>query len=109
MEVVVAYVQQIAPKLIGAPVSVSITNDGPWPFFATYGKGHLILNVGRLGYKWFSERLENMVDINSLVIHELGHHYSGDHLSAEYHDALCRLGSTLAQLALDDPSLFKEA
>jgi hypothetical protein len=109
MEAVVAYVQRIAPKLIGAPVSVGITNDQPWPFLATYGKGHLILNVGRLGYKWFSERLVNMVEINSLIIHELGHHYSEDHLSSEYHDALCLLGSKLAQLALDDPSLFKEA
>jgi hypothetical protein len=49
-----------------------------------------------------------MVKINSLIIHELGHHYSGDHLSAEYHDALCLLGSKLAQLALEESLLFNK-
>ena len=96
MEAVVAYVQRIAPKLVGVPVSVRIANEVTWPVLATYGKGHLTLNVGRLGYKWFTQELENMVEINSLIIHELGHHYSGDHLSSEYHDALCLLGSKLA-------------
>jgi hypothetical protein len=109
MEAVVAYVQRIAPKLIGAPVSVRIANEMTWPPVATYGNGQLTLNVGRLGQKWFSERLENMVKINSLIIHELGHHYSGDHLSDKYHEALCLLGSKLAQLALDDPALFRKA
>ena len=108
MKAVAAYVQRIAPKLIGAPVFVEIANDVTWPFRAAYGKGVLILNAGRLGHGWFSEKLDNIVEINQLIIHELGHHYSGDHLSSDYHDGLCVLGAKLTQLALSDPSLFKE-
>ena len=52
------------------------------------------------------EELENLADINSLLIHELGHHYSGDHLASEYHEAPCLLGSKLTQLALKEPLLF---
>jgi hypothetical protein len=29
-----------------------------------------------------------------------------DHLSSEYHDALCRLGAKMASLALVEPTLF---
>jgi hypothetical protein len=108
MKAVAAYVQRIAPKLIGAPVSVEIANDVTWPFCGTYGKGALILNAGRLGHGWFSEKLDNIAEINQLIIHELGHHYSGDHLSSDYHDGLCVLGAKLTQLALSEPSLFKE-
>ena len=32
-----------------------------------------------------------------------GHQFSGDHLSEEYHEALCRLGSRLKRLALEQP------
>jgi len=32
-------------------------------------------------------------------IHEFGHEYSPDHLSAEYHEALCRIGAKLYSLA----------
>ena len=98
MKAVAAYVQRIAPKLIGAPVFVEIANDVTWPFRAAYGKGVLILNAGRLGHGWFSEKLDNIVEINQLIIHELGHHYSGDHLSSDYHDGLCVLGAKLTQL-----------
>ena len=40
------------------------------------------------------------------LIHEFGHEYSEDHLSSEYHDALCKLGTKMAQLALDEPKCF---
>jgi len=32
--------------------------------------------------------------------------YSGNHLSDEFYDALCRLGGRLTQLALDKPEVF---
>lgn len=106
MNAVVGYIQRIAPRLIAAPVRVVIANDPTWPFRGAYGRGKLILNVGRLGHKWFSGELKSIAEINSLVIHELGHHYSGDHLSSEYHEALCHIGSKLTQLALHEPLLF---
>ena len=34
-----------------------------------------------------------------LLIHEFGHESSGDHLSAQYHEALCRVGAKLFLLA----------
>jgi hypothetical protein len=102
---IVDYVQRLAPKMVGVAVSVKIANEPTWPFRATYGNGDLIFNLNRLGHKWF--RPESLLEINRLVIHELGHHFSGDHLSSEYHDALCLLGAKLSQLALEDPSIFE--
>jgi len=46
------------------------------------------------------------VRLNQLIIHELGHEYAANHLSAEYHDAICRLGAQLTQLALEHPLCF---
>jgi hypothetical protein len=42
-----------------------------------------------------------------LVLHELGHDFSGDHLSRRFHEGLCTLGRRLARLALDRPELFE--
>lgn len=75
-------------------LQITITKDITWPFAAAYGAGHLILNYGRLGKKWFGGP---EVEINKLLIHEYGHHYSSNHLSSEYHDALCDLGARLAE------------
>jgi hypothetical protein len=105
IKAVVAYVRRLAPMLVGATVAVQISVDPGWPFRAAYGSGELILNLKRLGHRWFSA--ESLPEVNRLLIHELGHHFSGDHLSAEYHDALCRLGARLAELALAETSLFR--
>ena len=57
------------------------------------------------------ERLEDVAqrleELNRLLIHEFGHHYSGNHLDSKYHDALCRLGAKLARLAVESPDLFR--
>jgi len=37
----------------------------------------------------------------------MGHQYSGDHLSEEYHEALCRLGAKLKRVALEKPDEFR--
>ncbi|MCC6363174.1 MAG: hypothetical protein IT165_06585 [Bryobacterales bacterium] len=105
IKAVVAYIRRLGPMLVGADVAVRISDDPGWPYLAAYGEGDLTLNFRRLGYKWF--RAESLSEINRLLIHELGHHFSGDHLSAEYHDGLCRLGARLAELALAEPSLFR--
>jgi hypothetical protein len=55
--------------------------------------------------RWFEQGVTEEVD--RLLIHEFGHQYSGDHLSEEYHDALCLLGARLKRLALEKPEALK--
>lgn len=93
----------VASELIGHRISVRVANDFGWPFAGAYGDRSLTVNVGRLGYDWFAS---GPAKINEFLIHELGHEYSCDHLSSEYHDALCRLGGQLSALALRRPELF---
>jgi hypothetical protein len=50
---------------------------------------------------------QGITAVTQLVIHEYGHQYSGDHLSEEYHEGLCRLGARLLQAALDKPEAFQ--
>lgn len=104
MVAVASYAARIGQRLLGASVRVRIANDVSWPFAATYGPGELTLNLGRLGHRWFAAEL---TEINALLIHEFGHHYSGNHLSADYYDALCSLGAKLVALALDEPAVFQ--
>ncbi|HYD60526.1 MAG TPA: ATP-binding protein [Noviherbaspirillum sp.] len=103
MRAVVAYIHRLAPKLLSTAIAVDIANEPQWPFSATYGGERLVINMGRLGKQWFAGPLPA---INQLLIHEFGHHFSSNHLSADYHKALCRLGADLANLALSEPGLF---
>jgi hypothetical protein len=75
-------------------------------FLACYGPGDLHFNLFRLGHKWFEQGITGQVD--RLLIHEFGHQYSGDHLSAEYQDGLCNLGARLKRLALEKPEAFRQ-
>lgn len=100
MRLVVKYAEYLANKLLECDIRVQLANDSGWGFNATYGSRSLTLNVGRLGKHWFAHGVT--VDVNRLLIHEFGHHYSGDHLSSQYHDALCKLGARLAELYLND-------
>lgn len=91
--------------LAGAHIEVTYVIDPQWRFSATYGPGHLTLNLGVLG-KGFPEQgiTERAV---ALLIHEFGHHYSGDHLSSKYHDALTDIGARLALAAARIPDLLR--
>lgn len=100
----VAYFHRISERLLGRPIRIDIASEVTWPFRATFGDGHLIFNLGRLGHRWFAGPLTSK---NNLLIHELGHDASGNHLSSDYHDALTNLGAKLVQLALEEPELFK--
>ena len=51
--------------------------------------GRLDFNLQWLGHKWFEQGVTE--DVDRLLIHEFGHEYSADHLSEEYHEALCQL------------------
>lgn len=102
---IVTYVRHIGHRVLGRAIRVEVANDFGWPFVAAYGEGELILNYGRLGAAWFEEGACERV--NELLIHELGHEFSLDHLSSEYHDGLCRVGARLVKQALSQPSLFQ--
>jgi hypothetical protein len=102
---VVRYSEELAFKIMNRSISVRIASDITWPFAATYGAGQLTFNLGRLGHAFFDGGLRA---VDELLIHEFGHEYSDNHLDEKYHDALCRLGSKLADLARNDPGFFSE-
>lgn len=107
IEDTVAFIARLSEALLATPVSVEVTSDITWPFLAAYGRGQMVLNLGRLGHKWFDRAAIGQPErINALILHELAHHFSGNHLSSEYHDALCALGAKMTRIALGHPSLF---
>ena len=94
----------LSREVMGVRLYVTLANDIKWPFGATYGKGgNLTFNVGRLGKTWFDQFPINLVQVMALLIHEFAHEYSSNHLSAEYHEALCDLGAKMTILALNMP------
>jgi hypothetical protein len=105
MRNIAEYATFLADALMDVPVRVtfvSTTNN----FAACYGPGDLHFNVFRLGHRWFDQGITEEVD--RLLIHEFGHQASGDHLSEEYHEALCRLGAGLKKLALEKPETLRQ-
>jgi hypothetical protein len=90
---------------MGVEITVSVvrTTNG---FAACYGSRRLDLNLLRLGHRWFEQGAS--VDVDRLLIHEFGHEYSGDHLSEQYHEALCKLGAGLKKLALEKPEALRD-
>jgi hypothetical protein len=99
------YAVFLARELMGVAVTVSFVNTAN-NFSACYGPGDLHFNLFRLGHKWFEQGISEEVD--RLLIHEFGHQYSGDHLSEEYHEGLCKLGSCLKRLALEKPEALRQ-
>jgi len=100
MSRIAAYAAFLGVELMNVGVGVTFVRTAN-NFVACYGAGRLDFNVQRLGYRWFEQGATAAVD--ELLIHEFGHQYSGDHLSEEYHEALCRLGARLKRLALEKP------
>lgn len=102
MEQIAGYAQAMARKLLGTDITVDIYRmpiGAAWA--AAYRPGHLSFNVTRLGLRWFAE--PDPEKVVALLIHEFGHHYSMDHLSSAYYDALCRLGAAAWRHADDLP------
>jgi hypothetical protein len=105
MKNIAAYARFLGEELMGVKAVVSVvktTNN----FLACYGKGRLDLNLNHLGRKWFEQGVTE--DVDRLLIHEFGHQYSDDHLSEEYHEALCLLGARLKRLALEKPDAIRD-
>ncbi|MEK6259020.1 MAG: hypothetical protein AABP62_10435 [Planctomycetota bacterium] len=102
---IVAYAKFLGRELMGVDVTVTVVSTTNC-FAACYGPGRLDFNVLRLGYGWFDHGANEEVD--RLLLHEYGHHYSRDHLSEEYHEALCQLGAKIKKLALEKPEAFNQ-
>ena len=64
-----------------------------------------MFNLSRCGRAFFDNGISD--DVNDLLIHEFGHHYASDHLSADYYRALCKVGARMVRLALDRPEMFR--
>lgn len=92
------FAREYAQRLLGADISVLFVRAG-MNFAACYSPEELHFNVARLGRLYFERAQASHGDarerLMDLLIHEFGHHYAKDHLSAEYHQALCRLGAKL--------------
>jgi hypothetical protein len=104
MKNIAAYARFLAEELMGVKLVVSVVRT-PNNFAACYGFSRLDFNLLRLGHRWFDQGVTEEVD--ELLIHELAHHWTGDHLSHEYHEALCRLAAKLKRLALEKPDALR--
>lgn len=98
MRAVEQHATSVAREVLGRNVCVTFANDPVWPFAATYGPGSLTFNVGRLGRKWFDLET-NRVEIEKLLLHEFAHEFSGDHLSHDYHEAICAIAAKWLEVA----------
>lgn len=106
MKKTVAYALDLATKLLGKTISTRIASKVTWPYAAWYGSSELTFNLGRLGHSFFNGGPGTTVD--ELLLHEFAHDKVANHLSEEFHDELCKLGSKLANLALSEPEFFKK-
>ncbi|MCP4786037.1 MAG: hypothetical protein GY903_00660 [Fuerstiella sp.] len=97
---VVDYTKFLATELLGKTIRVQIvecSGGGSWE--ACYGDSRLDFNLSALGTAWFERGFND--EANALILHEFGHEFTSDHLSAEYHDALCTLGAKFGRLVME--------
>lgn len=95
MERVAAYTKRMSKALLGFEGKVEFTTVGSMTgggcAAAFYGGGTLTYNSRSLGKRFFDE--PRQLELDALIIHELGHHYESNHLSAGYYSVLCDLGA----------------
>ena len=98
MREVADFARRVAEKVLSRQIVVKFCSAPHHIAAASYGPtGELVFNKLRLGAKWFEQGITE--DVLRLLIHEFGHQYSPDHLSADYHEALCRIGAKLYAFA----------
>jgi hypothetical protein len=98
MREVATFAQRVAQKVLSRAITVKFCATPHHLAGASYGpSGELVFNKLRLGADWFERGITE--DVMRLVIHEFGHENSPDHLSSEYHEALCRIGARMYALA----------
>lgn len=104
-KLVINFTKRLAKRIMGIDIAVKVyaidNQYGAW-----YGEKEFSFNRKRLGASFFRNFPHNLKEVLALIIHEFGHEYSGDHLSSEYHKALCELGAKMALLTLEEPEFF---
>ncbi len=104
------YLKRVGEALLEKQLQVEFARaSGPNKRFgAWYSPGRLTLNVasaGRNRYQDFNSA--DVEDVDALLVHELAHDCADNHLSDDYHRALCVLAARLKKLALENPDLFR--
>lgn len=103
------YAHVLGDKLLRKNVLVSFeAQRGRDPWAANFGPHpgggfELTFNYQRLGETFFRQGMTEK--LNDILIHEFAHAFGG-HLSAEFDEALSRLGAKMVTLALKEPSFF---
>jgi hypothetical protein len=98
MSEVAAFAKLMAGKVLNRSIAVKFCSTPHHLGAASYGPGgELVFNKLRLSSGWFEQGINE--DVLRLLVHEFGHEYSLDHLSSEYHEALCRIGARMFSLA----------
>ena len=97
MREVAAFAKRVAEKVLLRSIVVKFCSTPHHLGGASYGPGgELVFNKFRLGADWFERGITD--EVVQLIIHEFGHNESLDHLSSEYHEALCRIGAKMFAL-----------
>ena len=98
MREIAEFAQTMAEKVLNRKITVKFCATPHHLGGASYGRsGELTFNKLRLGSDWFERGITD--DVVRLLVHEFGHEFSCDHLSSEYHEALCQIGAKLFSLA----------
>jgi hypothetical protein len=107
VSIVILY-QRLAPYLINREIDVRLVVAPNNNFLACFGpRSPLDLNLPKLGKGFFQSGYSQRV--LDLLIHELGHEYESNHLSANYYRALTRIGARLALAVAANPNLIRDA
>lgn len=85
------YTRKFSKQVLEIEIRVEFFSTIKIKAVAWYGSKRMAFNVGQLGHRWINE--PDQVKVDSLIIHELGHEYSLDHLDHSYYDALSRIGA----------------
>ena len=96
---------EIVAAALNVRLKLTIVRQKNWAVAATWqNPSNLVINLNSVGERFFED--DPGARQLALLIHEMGHAYSGDHLSEEYHDGLCKLGAKLAEIAVRDPKII---
>ena len=97
MRVVRQYARNFAVLTIGGDIEVKFGKQASREA-ANFGGTRLQFNVRNLGKNWFNGE-RNLLAIDDLITHELGHYFESNHLSDKYNDALTRIAAKAIQAA----------
>lgn len=111
MQLVADFCKELSLHIWGKAVSVRFVESPGAGTLAQFSSGAtnevLSFNVSRLPANFFVGGLN--VEVLDLIIHEMGHHFESNHLSASYYNALTKIGALAAMLALNKPQLYRQA